>query len=196
MKQYVVLIRHGGTKSGVEGRYVGTLDEPLLDSAKEEITNKANRGVYPRAEMVFTSAQQRCRETARLIYPMIPSIVMDRLGALDVGACTGRRYHEIAGDEGFAHWADNRQLLPLGQGEPPHLFYTRCMLAFQDIVREAVSKGVKTAAVITHKMVIVSLIQRFCIPRSPYKNWAVPYGNGYLLQYDTILKVARMKEVF
>ncbi len=57
----VCLIRHGITKGNLEGRYIGTTDEPLYD-------NKIQKSI-PDADLVVSSPLKRCVSTARLIYP-------------------------------------------------------------------------------------------------------------------------------
>ena len=48
----VCLIRHGITKGNLEGRYIGTTDEPLYD-------NKIQKA-YPDADLVVSSPLKRC----------------------------------------------------------------------------------------------------------------------------------------
>lgn len=59
-----ILIRHGITNGNIEKRYIGTTDEPLIDSEKERL----RKNIYPDADIIIISPMKRCIQTAEIIY--------------------------------------------------------------------------------------------------------------------------------
>ena len=59
----VYLIRHGKTKGNLEGRYIGTTDEPLCEEGKQSLMQMADAKKYPAVEALFVSPMLRCRES-------------------------------------------------------------------------------------------------------------------------------------
>ena len=51
----VYLIRHGKTKGNLEGRYIGTTDEPLCEEGKQSLMQMADAKKYPAVEALFVS---------------------------------------------------------------------------------------------------------------------------------------------
>ncbi len=184
MKLNITLIRNGMTNSGKQGKLIGQYDEMLLEEGAWEIERKAASGLYPAAELVYTSKQLCCRETAGLIYPNVPVVVLNGLENVNLGLYTGKYYHEIAEDKLFNQWVNDRALGPFPGGESPHQATARGLQAFFKISEEMLHKGIGAVSIVTHRIIISSILQRFHIPRSTYADWSVGYGGGYTMQYD------------
>ena len=62
----VYLIRHGKTKGNLEGRYIGTTDEPLCEEGKQSLMQMADAKKYPAVEALFVSpmpaVQGKCED--------------------------------------------------------------------------------------------------------------------------------------
>lgn len=189
MRLQIALVRNGMTASAQRGKYLGdTINESLLETERLRIRQRYEVRLYPPAEIVYTSPLLRCRETVSQLYPHVPAFVLGDLAPMDLGRYEGRSFHQIVGDDQFAQWAKAPDLRPLGDGEAPYAFQARCTRVFRQIVDELASKGIAEAAVVAHRGVLESILQRFTTPRSYYKDWALEYGGGYLLEYDTLLK--------
>ena len=190
MNVTISLIRSGSTSSEEKGRFLGMRDEDISARGEELVRKKDSAAAYPPVNLVFSSALIRCRETARIIYPNIPAIIVKDLCAFDYGEFEGKLYSEILSDKRFQEWARLEMLTALPGGENPHSFAARCVGAFREIVREMESKQKTNAAIITHKSVIKTILQRFCIPRSIYRPWRVEWGDCYTMDFDTDTNVA------
>ena len=75
-----ILIRHGITNGNIEKRYIGTTDEPLIDSEKERL----RKNIYPDADIIIISPMKRCIQTAEIIYGKYDDI-FDGLKECDFG---------------------------------------------------------------------------------------------------------------
>ncbi len=136
---------------------------------------------------MFSSGLTRCLETARIIYPKLPAVVLKELFAPDLGLFEGKTVPELKETPAFQGWAASAELAVYPGGESPYAFYARALEAFRLISQEMLSKGLMRVAVVSHKAVFLSILQRYHVPRSNYVDWLIPCGGGYLLRYDTFL---------
>ncbi len=192
----VALIRSGVTEAGLQDRFLGVIDEPLSSRGETTLIWRASNGIYPGAELVFTSGRSRSLATAQIIYPRIPAIVLRELEPYDYGEFAGRNYRELEEDLEFRRWIANRCPAPAPHGEEPHAFAARCAVAFRQIIREAEGKGLQNVAVITHLSVIQSILRRYHMPRPLYRDWQVGFGGGFITHFDTTTGVLTISEKF
>ena len=78
------LIRHGKTKGNLEGRYIGTTDEPLCEEGKQSLMQMADAKKYPAVEALFVSPMLRCRESAKILFPKQSISVVSDLRECDL----------------------------------------------------------------------------------------------------------------
>ena len=69
MIRKLILIRHGMTAGNREKRYIGMTDEKLCPIGREALNQEKKRGLYPAADLLFSSPLVRCLETAAILYP-------------------------------------------------------------------------------------------------------------------------------
>ena len=72
MKEYymkLLFVRHGETDWNAQGKIQGSRDIPLNDKGIEQATELARtiENEYPQVRRVFSSTQQRARQTARVV---------------------------------------------------------------------------------------------------------------------------------
>lgn len=184
MKLMIALIRNGRTESGEQERYLGLRDEALTERAREELA--ARRDEYPQASLIYSGLAVRCRETAALLYPGVPAVLLKELAPFDYGELEGRTAAELEGDAIFRRWAEAEVTEPCPGGEDPYRFQVRCGRAFRMVADEMASKGIAQAALIAHGGAIDAMMQRYCIPRTAYRSWQPDWGCGYFVLYDTV----------
>jgi alpha-ribazole phosphatase len=184
MKLEFALIRHGRDSGD---RLSGIADKPMNARDRRFVREKVKNGDYPKVELVFSSGLIRCIETARIIYPKLPAVVLKELLAPDMGFFDGKTVAALKKSEAFTEWAASAEAKEYPDGESPYAVSARAVEAFRLISQEMLSKGLMRVAVITHKHVILAILQRFYVPRNNYVDWHIPYGGGYLLRYDTFL---------
>ena len=87
----MILIRHGKTYGNTLKRYIGgRTDESLCQEGIHLLQEKT----YPKASFVYVSPMKRCRETAALLYPGIPTEVCEKLRECDFGIFENKNYEE------------------------------------------------------------------------------------------------------
>ena len=87
----VFLIRHGKTQGNLEGRYVGSTDEPLCPLGAGELLGRT----APPVERLYSSPMRRCLQSAQLLYPRLAPIPLDGLRESDFGDFEYRTYEQL-----------------------------------------------------------------------------------------------------
>ncbi len=147
------LIRHGKTRSNLERRYIGSADEPLLDSEKERLASLS----YPRADAVYSSPMKRAKETAAVIYPDTEPIILDGLCEISFGEFEGKTYLDLKDDPRYTEWiASGGKISPPG-GEDIISFKRRAVSSVRHIL--SAPEAFESAAVITHGGVIMAVCE-------------------------------------
>lgn len=201
MKTYTVyLIRHALTQGNLEGRYIGQTDESLCKEGIEQLETMKNDYGYPYPDVVFTSGLKRCKETAAILYPDKTPIEMREFEECDFGEFEGHTADELEKYEEFSQWlAGGEDARPLN-GESNQEFATRVCNCFNKTVDGLIKTGTRSAAIITHGGVIMSILAAFGIPELPMTEWLCPSACGYTVRitpslWSKIRKVEVINEV-
>lgn len=172
------LIRHGKTMGNSQGRYIGVTDEPLL----EEERKRLERGTYPRVEAVFVSPMVRCAQTAAAIYPDCPVRVIEELAECDFGSFENKNWREMEGDPEYQAWIDSGGRMAFPGGEDPLEFRKRCQRGFEQAVESCFHEKIRIAALVVHGGTIMSILEKYGVPRKDFYDWHVKNGEGYRME--------------
>ncbi len=172
----VLVVRHGETTWGADGRFAGREDVPLTNRGRRQASSVADRIKGLRPAVVLTSPLQRCRLTANAIGGAAAAPVVVHEGLVDglLGEWTGLRPAEIekAWPQEFAVWRSDPDAPPPG-GESFNDIRTRVTPLLSEIVR---SYRGHTLVLVTHaattKMILMSALD-------------VPSDAAYRLRVDT-----------
>lgn len=185
MRNYkIYLIRNGLTDGAIEGRYIGHTDEELNEEGRKQLTELVTTGYYPEVEAVFSSPLKRCIQTAEIIYPDKPPILMRELIECDFGDFEGMSADELANEESFKEWLRGGSDARPPFGESNAEFSTRICSGFIKIVEGLLKSGTREVAIITHGGIIMSLLSAFGLPEAPLTDWRTPSGCGYTLSLN------------
>lgn len=187
----VILIRHGMTRGNTEGRYIGRTDEPLCQAGCQSLKEYLAADIYPKASKVVTSPMLRCRETAALLYPEQPPLVVDDFRECDFGAFEGMNYQELSGNPDYQKWIDSNGELPFPGGEKKKDFQVRCVRAFAGVM-EHLAEEISSVAFVVHGGTIMSIMEHYAEPKGSYYHFQVKNGLGYLAEY----KEGRLQDVY
>ena len=154
----IYLIRHGETEWNLERRYQGSQDISLSQAGREQL-----RPARLRPERVYVSRMKRARETAELLFPGVPQVVVPDLQEMNFGVFEGRNYIEMEHDPEYRAWVDGNCEGRCPGGESQEEFTERTVRAVSGLLTE------------------MSLLSRCGRPEKPYYSWLTGNGKGYLL---------------
>lgn len=176
------LIRHGKTAGNLRRRYIGVTDEPLCPEGVEELKKRE----YPQAQTWVVSPMRRCRETAALICRKEAAeyrIVSD-FRECDFGMFENKNYMELSDCPEYQRWAASGGTLPFPDGEDPKQFRRRSCGAFERMLERIEMEGWQSVNMVVHGGTIMSIMERYALPKRDYYQWQVENGGGYRLSVD------------
>lgn len=174
----IFFIRHGKTFGNLQKRYIGITDEPLCDEGIIELSNR----LYPAAERVVSSPMKRCMQSARLIFRDTAPIVYDGLRECDFGDFEGKSYAELNGNPDYQSWIDSGGTIPFPNGEARESFSERCCRAFEAAVLD--NSDCESLAFVVHGGTIMSVLEKYALPKRDYYAYQVANGCGYDVDCD------------
>lgn len=198
MHSYTIyFIRHGAIEETLKGKYIGNTDAKLSKKGKEAILEIKENFGYPKAEIIFSSPLSRCTETCGLIYPAQDIITVGDLSECSFGDWEGKSAAELAGSPDFAAWLQNSDKTPPPNGESGIQFASRVAKSFERIVEQLSASGSKTAAIVTHGGVIMTILAMYGLPRAESYRWRMDNGYGFAVRINPMLWMRdRVIEVF
>lgn len=189
MKNYKIhFIRHGLTQHNLDGVYSGRNDVELCQEGKNQLLQMKEEFEYPYAEFVFTSPLERCKETAKLLYPDIKPIEIEGLTEYNFGEFEGQTAEYLHEKQPlFDRWLKGDENIKPPFGESNEEFAQRVCSCFVKIVDGILKTGSDNVVIITHGGVISALMANFAIPEGSVAEWLTPSGCGYTLNLSHFL---------
>lgn len=189
MKNYKIhLIRHGLTQHNIDGIYSGRNDTPLCEEGKNQLLQMKEEYEYPHADFVFTSPLERCKESAKILYPDINPIEIDGLTEYNFGEFEGYNAEYLHEKQPlFDRWIKGEKNIKPPFGESNEEFAERVCTCFVKIIDGILKTGSDNVAIITHSGVISTLMANFAIPEGSVSEWLTPSGCGYTLYLSHFL---------
>lgn len=149
MQCRLILIRHGESVLGSEGRYAGHTDTPLTPRGRRQVLRLRRLFRRSRVHQIYSSDLSRCRATAEILSEGKPVTLTRKLRELNFGTWEGRTHRELLRREParYRKWiADPRTVAPPG-GET----LVRLTARVRSFARELVRRHPrKTIALVTH----------------------------------------------
>lgn len=194
----VYLIRHGSTAGNLKHRYVGTTDEELLAESVQQL--RLRRIYCPVPDIVFSSPKKRCTQTAGLLFPEAEIQLIEDMRECDFGEFEYRNYEELKEDRRYQEWIDSQGTIAFPGGESRERFCGRCCRAFESACRDAVPKGMDSAAFVVHGGTIMAVLDRYSEPHRDYFDWQVKNADGFrcevIWKQDGTLKLCGIAPLF
>ena len=171
----LLLIRHGSTAGNLQRRYIGRTDEPLCEAGILQVLALKERHLP--ADRVFASPMLRTRQTAELLFPMMPHTVVADFREMDFGQFEGKTSAELSGNASYRCWVDSWCRDPTPGGESAGSFQKRTCAAFRRVMN-TVSDG-ETAVFVVHGGTIMSIMEAYAVPHRDYFDYHI--GTGQML---------------
>ena len=172
----IELIRHGKTSYNEPKRYQGILDIPLSESGKSALGQSGRE-----LSRVYVSPLTRSRQTAAILFPGAEQIPVPGLEEMNFGDFEGRLVTELEKDPPYRAWVESGCLAPRPGGESKEIFANRVCAAFENLLDQALSRGETEVVIVAHGGTLMSVMDRYALPRKSYFAWHRPCGGGYLL---------------
>ena len=149
MATQLLLIRHGESLLGSQGRYAGHADTPLTPKGRDQVFCLRRRFIRFRVARVYSSDLERCRETARILSPDGEIISTRQLRELDFGMWDGRTSDEILrrSPVRYRRWLADPQTVTPSRGESLFHLARRVRRFVREIIQQ---RDPGNIAIVTH----------------------------------------------
>ena len=177
----ILLIRHLPTKGNLEGRYIGSLDEPLANlTIQEHSLKEYRRTLHDFApQRIISSPLMRAKETAALFFPEREIEERYEFREMHFGLYEGKNYQELKQEVAYQKFIDSDGTIGFPEGEKPEQFKKRCQQAFFQLTME---NEKETIALIVHGGTIMAIME--AVTGQSYYDFQVGCSEGFYLEYD------------
>lgn len=188
------LVRHGKTAGNLKKRYIGATDEPLCPEGRRELEEKAE-ALDLCLQIWMVSPMRRCLETMEILskgkadpgravlfsegMPGTDCCMVPDFRECDFGLFENKNYLELSDSPEYQKWIDSNGTLPFPGGESPGQFRERCCGAFEQAVDWLFQNAYTSACLVVHGGTIMSIMERYALPKKSYYDWQVKNGEGY-----------------
>ena len=175
----LLMIRHAQTAGNLLRRYIGATGEPLCPEGV-----RAARAAAPawRPEAVFITPLLRTRQTAAIMFPDVPQVVVPALREMNFGRFEGRSAAEMEQDTAYRAWVDGGCTGACPDGESREEFCARVCAGFAQTLRQLAASNAQRAVFVVHGGTIMAVLSRFARPEMEYYDGAV--GNCRCVQCE------------
>ena len=180
----ISLIRHGKTTANEKRLYCGQTDLPLSESGTEEIVLLKQQGIYPPAEIFFTSGLLRTEQTLDIIYGKINRRSVSDIAEFKFGLFEMKSYEELKDRKDYQAWiSDETGDFKCPQGESKNQFEKRVINGFNYILNELLQDKINSAFIVCHGGTIASIMEYLYPNTQNFYEWQPKPGHGYTLTY-------------
>ena len=185
----IVFIRHGLTPANEAHKYCGRQnDEDLSPAGAGEIIKHKEDGIYPDADILFTSPKIRAIHTAGIVYPGKEYSVISEFDEMDFGTFEGRTHEDLKDTPEYIAWIESNGELPFPGGESRKEYVKRVGAGYERVLRslhENMLSGEDkdlTIAIVAHGGTIMAVLNEYA--GESYFGSMVANGDGFLCEAD------------
>lgn len=152
----IYLIRHGETQANRDGVFRGRGEVPLSPAGLKQAEELRVYFTALPVQRVFSSPLQRAAQTAAACFPGRAVELQELLNNIDLGAWSGRKKKEIAGEEPelWRQWIEEPERMTFPGGEALAAMKARTR-HFNRLLAEASEERI---AVVSHRSVLKALL--------------------------------------
>ena len=143
------------------------------------------QGVYPHADLFFTSGLRRADETCELLYGSVDRKVIPDLSEFRFGLFEMKKHEELELRDDYQAWiSDQSGDAACPGGESRQLFNKRVKRGYRAIVSTIRDSGVDSALVVCHGGVIVCIMEHLFPDKRDFYEWQPEPGHGYSIKLE------------
>lgn len=184
----LLLVRHGETEWNRQTRFQGQIDVPLNDNGKQQGRKAGEFLKDVVIDFAVSSSMLRPKETAELILSHHPGVNLeleDGLREISHGLWEGKLETEI--EQEFPGELQRWRLVPaqvqMPKGENLEQVWQRSVVAWQEIIEDAMEKQLQTGLVVAHDATNKTLLCHI-LGLSADNFWNFRQGNGAVSVID------------
>ena len=174
----ITLFRHGLTEANERKAYLGWTDSPLSEHGIKGVHKL--RDSCPDFTHIHSSDLERCRETARLLFPEKKILFHPEFREMNFGRWEGKTYDELKEDSYYQKWLNDPMSASIPDGESYPDFSARIQAGW----RKWLESEENAEVLITHGGVIRELLVRHAPVEKPFWDWKIPHATGYRLVWE------------
>lgn len=175
-----LFIRHGRTRSNIERRYIGDVNEPLCEEGVAELKALSIGEILPRAGRIITGAAIRCRQTAEILFPNA-EYELCSFNEIDFGVFKGKNADDLFGNKDYENWLGTGCMGNIPGGDSVSEFKRRCVNEFESIAPTCKNE---TTALIIHGGNIMAVLEKFAFPKKSFYDYHVQNCGFFLCRYE------------
>ena len=183
MKEYIItFVRHGIAEGNLKKQHLGVTNSPLAQIGRERLEKLAQEGGYPEVERVYTSPLDRCKDTAKIVYPQHEAIAVEDFIERNFGEYEAKSLEDMKDNPAYMEWVNSGfQGAPKG-GESLAGFGQRSVDTFRRTVEEMMRDGVQKAAFCIHGGVIMAIMASLLRPERDMYDYLAANGMGFTVR--------------
>ena len=176
------LIRHGKTLANEQRLYCGQVDLPLSENGAKAIAQLNNQGIYPSAEIFFTSGLLRCEQTLDIICGEVQRKTIPDIAEFKFGLFEMKSYEDLKEHKDYQAWiTDETGGYCCPKGESRNQFEKRVIDGFNSISETIRQSGFNSAFVVCHGGTIACIMEYLYPNTQNFYEWQPKPGRGYTL---------------
>ena len=175
------LIRHGKTFANEQKLYCGSTDLPLSENGAAEIAALKAAGIYPAADLFFTSGLLRTEQTLDIICGGVSREAAPDIAEYNFGQFEMQSYETLQNRENYQAWiTDETGDYCCPGGESKNQFSKRVTDGFNGILWQARERSV---FVVCHGGTVACIMEYLYPNAQNFYEWQPKPGRGYTVNY-------------
>ena len=178
----LILIRHGYTKENFEKRYIGKTDVSICPEGRDQLVNYAEKGMYPKVDLLFSGPMKRCLETKEVLYPTMDVKIIPELTEMDFGEFECKNFADLRNNKDYQRFIDSNGEEAFPGGESKDDFIKRNQKGFLNLIKSIQSKDIskiETVGLICHGGNIMAILSNNF--ECGYYDYQCKPGQGYIV---------------
>ena len=176
----IYLIRHGMTPGNKLRQYIGSTDEPIIESgfsAPKEIENPEAK------KKVYVTPLIRTQQTAKQMFPNAEQEIVYGLREIDFGVFEQKSYEDLKDREDYQAWLNDQINYVCPGGESMAMFSERINDSFIEILKDNLGKT-DEIIIVCHGGILMGLLSSYGEPHKDFYEYQIKNRCGYMCDLE------------